>query len=190
MTCKVTSLCWTVSAGKLSKAESIVGRQCYLLTSPLHLLPLPHSSSSFKSLSILPSPASERLPALPAGLLKGKKATAHPAFSAKLEDQSAVSSRVVVDGKLVTSRGPGTAFEFALALVKMLYGEEKMREVAGPMVGDACCWLSLPCCHGAMPCCIDPHCVDAVGPSAVFSAAGLSYCLAVLHWIREDAGGN
>lgn len=31
-------------------------------------------------------------------------------------------------------RGPGTAFEFALALVKMLYGEEKMREVAGPMV--------------------------------------------------------
>lgn len=31
-------------------------------------------------------------------------------------------------------RGPGTAFEFALALVKALYGEEKMREVAGPMV--------------------------------------------------------
>ena len=31
-------------------------------------------------------------------------------------------------------RGPGTAVEFALALVKQLYGEEKMREVAGPMV--------------------------------------------------------
>lgn len=31
-------------------------------------------------------------------------------------------------------RGPGTAFEFALALVRELYGEEKMREVAGPMV--------------------------------------------------------
>lgn len=31
-------------------------------------------------------------------------------------------------------RGPGTAFEFALALVKLLYGEEKMREVAAPMV--------------------------------------------------------
>jgi transcriptional regulator GlxA family with amidase domain len=31
-------------------------------------------------------------------------------------------------------RGPGTTFEFALALVKLLYGEEKMQEVAGPMV--------------------------------------------------------
>lgn len=68
------------------------------------------------------------------GFLAGRKATAHPAFSDKLTDGSAVSSRVVVDGPLTTSRGPGTAFEFALALVKQLYGEEKMREVAGPMV--------------------------------------------------------
>ncbi len=47
---------------------------------------------------------------------------------------SSVSERVVVDGTLTTSRGPGTSFEFALSLVKQLYGEEKMREVAGPMV--------------------------------------------------------
>jgi 4-methyl-5(b-hydroxyethyl)-thiazole monophosphate biosynthesis len=67
-------------------------------------------------------------------LLSGKKATAHPAFSAKLSNQEAVEQRVVIDDKLVTSRGPGTAFEFALSLVKLLYGEEKMREVAGPMV--------------------------------------------------------
>jgi transcriptional regulator GlxA family with amidase domain len=39
-----------------------------------------------------------------------------------------------VDGNVVTSRGPGTAFEFALALVKVLYGPEKVSEVAGPMV--------------------------------------------------------
>jgi 4-methyl-5(b-hydroxyethyl)-thiazole monophosphate biosynthesis len=45
-----------------------------------------------------------------------------------------VQQRVVVDGSLTTSRGPGTAFEFALALVKALYGEDKAREVAGPMV--------------------------------------------------------
>ena len=69
-----------------------------------------------------------------AGLLAGKRATAHPAFAAKLTNQAAVEQRVVVDGALVTSRGPGTAFEFALALVKALYGEGKMREVAGPMV--------------------------------------------------------
>lgn len=70
----------------------------------------------------------------PNGFLKGKRATAHPAFSGQLSNQEAVNERVVVDGKLVTSRGPGTAFDFALALVKALYGEEKAREVAGPMV--------------------------------------------------------
>lgn len=58
------------------------------------------------------------------GILQGAKATAHPAFSDKLSNQAAVSDRVVVDGKLTTSRGPGTAFEFALSLVKQLYGEQ------------------------------------------------------------------
>lgn len=47
---------------------------------------------------------------------------------------SAAETRVVVDGQLITSRGPGTAIEFALQLVKALYGEDKAREVAGPMV--------------------------------------------------------
>lgn len=45
-----------------------------------------------------------------------------------------VESRVQVDGRVVTSRGPGTAMEFSLALVEQLYGKEKADEVAGPMV--------------------------------------------------------
>jgi len=45
-----------------------------------------------------------------------------------------IDSRVVVDGKITTSRGPGTAFEFALSLIKQLYGAEKVDQVAGPMV--------------------------------------------------------
>ncbi|KAJ9518460.1 hypothetical protein QJQ45_018488, partial [Haematococcus lacustris] len=65
---------------------------------------------------------------------EGAKVTAHPAFADKLKNQSAVSERVVVDGLLTTSRGPGTAFEFALSLVKQLYGEEKLQAVAAPMV--------------------------------------------------------
>ncbi|KAG2488649.1 hypothetical protein HYH03_012817 [Edaphochlamys debaryana] len=68
------------------------------------------------------------------GLLKGRPATAHPAFSDGLANQAKAVDRVVVDGNLTTSRGPGTAFEFALSLVKQLYGEEKARLVAGPMV--------------------------------------------------------
>ena len=39
-----------------------------------------------------------------------------------------------VDGHVVTSRGPGTAFEFSLCLVERLFGREKAEEVAGPMV--------------------------------------------------------
>jgi protein deglycase len=45
-----------------------------------------------------------------------------------------VDSRVVVDRNAITSQGPGTAVEFALALVEKLYGKEKMEEVAGPLV--------------------------------------------------------
>jgi putative intracellular protease/amidase len=37
---------------------------------------------------------------------------------------------VVVDGNLITSRGPGTAGEFALALVSALVGEEAAAKLA------------------------------------------------------------
>ena len=42
--------------------------------------------------------------------------------------------RVVVDGKLVTSRGPGTTFEFALALVELLVSKEKKDSLIPPML--------------------------------------------------------
>ena len=47
---------------------------------------------------------------------------------------SEVAARVIVNDSLVTSRGPGTAIEFALALVAELYGKDKEHEVAEPMV--------------------------------------------------------
>jgi hypothetical protein len=47
----------------------------------------------------------------------------------------AVESRVQIDGKCVTSRGPGTTMEYSVVLVEQLYGKEKADEVAGPMVG-------------------------------------------------------
>jgi len=61
----------------------------------------------------------------PHGLLKGKKATAFPAMCSKLTDQSHIEHRVLVDGNLITSRGPGTSLEFALAIVEKFYGREK-----------------------------------------------------------------
>ena len=70
----------------------------------------------------------------PAGLLN-KAATAHPAFVDKLgERREAIDARVVVDGNCITSRGPGTALEFSLALVQVLFGAEKAAEVAKPLV--------------------------------------------------------
>lgn len=46
----------------------------------------------------------------------------------------AVESRVQKDAKVVTSRGPGTSIEYAVALVEELYGKEKANEVSGPLV--------------------------------------------------------
>ena len=44
------------------------------------------------------------------------------------------TERVVIDGKLITSRGPGTTFEFALALVEALQGKEKRDAISHPML--------------------------------------------------------
>ena len=64
-----------------------------------------------------------------AGILKGKKATIYPEIKDKLQDAQYIDERVVVDGKIITSQGPGTAMEFALKLVEILAGEDKMRKV-------------------------------------------------------------
>ncbi|KAJ1868634.1 hypothetical protein LPJ57_005756 [Coemansia sp. RSA 486] len=61
--------------------------------------------------------------------------TSHPSVRDQLENDFVYKEdRVVVDANLVTSRGPGTTFEFALSLVSLLVGEDKAREVAGPMM--------------------------------------------------------
>ncbi|KAF7822644.1 protein DJ-1-like protein B-like [Senna tora] len=78
--------------------------------------------------------ASPALVLEPHGLLKGKKATAFPAMCNKLSDQSEVEKRVVVDGNLITSRGPGTSMEFALAIVEKLFGRKVGLEIAKAMV--------------------------------------------------------
>jgi len=68
------------------------------------------------------------------GLLGQHRATCHPNFVEKLPNTEAVELRVVVDGNLVTSRGPGTALEFALKLVELLFGKEKAEQIAAPML--------------------------------------------------------
>jgi len=67
-----------------------------------------------------------------AKLLEGKSATSYPGFIDKmdLKNTRIKADSVVSDGKVITSRGPGTAMDFALTLVAALAGEEKRAEVA------------------------------------------------------------
>jgi 4-methyl-5(b-hydroxyethyl)-thiazole monophosphate biosynthesis len=55
-----------------------------------------------------------------AGLLAGRAATSFPGFEDQIECGHYRKERVVVDGNVVTSRGPGTALYFALELVREL----------------------------------------------------------------------
>lgn len=68
------------------------------------------------------------------GLLAGRHATCHPSFAQKLVNNQKANSRVVVDGNCTTSQAPGTALEFALKLVEILYGADKAEKVAEPML--------------------------------------------------------
>ena len=72
------------------------------------------------------------------GLESSKKVrvTSHPSVQEEVEQAGWEYSeeRVCVDGKVVSSRGPGTAMGFALTIVELLAGKEKRHEVHGPMI--------------------------------------------------------
>lgn len=71
-----------------------------------------------------------------AGILKGKKATSYPGVLDKMnvEGMKYKTSSVVKDGKVITSRGPGTAMDFALTLIEELSGKAKRKEVEAGLV--------------------------------------------------------
>ena len=69
------------------------------------------------------------------GVCGGQPITSHPSVREAVAAHGDYrETAVVVDGELITSRGPGTAFAFALALVEKLCGVAKAREVAEPMM--------------------------------------------------------
>lgn len=69
---------------------------------------------------------------LDAGVLAGRRVTAHPSVHGELERAGIHverTRRVVTDGNFVTSQGPGTCFEFAFALVERWCGAAKVAEL-------------------------------------------------------------
>jgi 4-methyl-5(b-hydroxyethyl)-thiazole monophosphate biosynthesis len=68
------------------------------------------------------------------GLLNERKATAYPGMAADLAHADASGAPVIVDGHFITSKGPGTAIAFALALARALRGAAVEKEVAAAML--------------------------------------------------------
>ncbi len=66
-----------------------------------------------------------------AGVLDGKTATGFPGVLNALGNSNITISdnAVEIDGNIVTSRGPGTAIDFTLALIELLEGKDKRDEV-------------------------------------------------------------
>jgi protein deglycase len=67
-----------------------------------------------------------------AGILKGRRATSYPGF--ELPSASYVAENVVEDGPVMTSRGVGTALEFALAVAARLENPELAGGLAARML--------------------------------------------------------
>ncbi|MDH5570710.1 MAG: DJ-1/PfpI family protein [Gammaproteobacteria bacterium] len=71
-----------------------------------------------------------------AGLLDNRRATSYPGSldACLTNNMTYLEQPVVVDGKVITSRGPGTAMDFSLTLIELLAGKEKRREVEAALM--------------------------------------------------------
>ena len=72
-----------------------------------------------------------------AGILEGRTVTCHPGVAGELTVTERLNDRVVIDGQIITSQGPGTSIEFALAIVRHLTDADTASRVAQGMVCDS-----------------------------------------------------
>ena len=68
------------------------------------------------------------------GILKGRRATCYPGCEPQLTGADAVSEAVVVDGNIITGRGPGAAYAFALEIIRQLKGDQAADAVKNAIV--------------------------------------------------------
>ena len=68
------------------------------------------------------------------GILEGKNATVFPGMEDELKGANFDLKEVVQDGKIITSRGAGTAIPFAGKLIEVLKGEKKAKEILDSIV--------------------------------------------------------
>lgn len=66
---------------------------------------------------------------------EGRRLTSHPSVRAVMQEWGTYTEHPVeADGNLITSRGPGTAFPFALRIVGALTNAQRMVDVRAPMM--------------------------------------------------------
>lgn len=63
------------------------------------------------------------------GILEGRRATCYPGFEDKLIGANVVTDKVVTDHHVITSRGLGTAIEFALEIIRQLKDDRTANQV-------------------------------------------------------------
>ncbi len=68
------------------------------------------------------------------GILKGRRACCYPGIEAHLEGAEVTAGPVEIADNVISSRGMGTAMDFALAIVEVLCGKEKAQEMAEAVV--------------------------------------------------------
>lgn len=69
-----------------------------------------------------------------AGILDGRHVTSYPSYKDSLGQVHYEEKNVVSDGNILTSRGPGTALHFALAIVERLVNKEKAERIRQAML--------------------------------------------------------
>lgn len=68
------------------------------------------------------------------GITDGRKTTCYPGCETDMGCAKPCGEKAVVDGRVVTGKAPGTAFDFALALIEVLRGKEAAAKVAAGAV--------------------------------------------------------
>ncbi len=69
-----------------------------------------------------------------AGILDGRRFTCHPSVVSDVLSGTHVDEPVVVDGRVLTSQGPGTTMRFALSVVAAIEGDEVANRLARALV--------------------------------------------------------
>ncbi len=146
-----------VIVASLSDSTTVTGRSGIRLTADTALNALPATGSTFDCLFLPGGPGVKGLRADPrvracvlqhaaagrllaaicaaptvlldAGLLSDRRHTAHFSVAAELPGLEP-AEKVIVDRRIVTSRGAGTALEFALVLIEQLFSPARAAEVS------------------------------------------------------------